>query len=509
MSTTHHQFQSRRYIIGICLILVVWALLLVNLTTVPPLWWDEGWTLTVARTWVERGHYGMLQLGELAPPGLNASFPVTASIALGFKLFGVGVWQGRFVLVLYTFATLGAAYVLSRQLYNHSVALLCVLLLVFCTPSLDLSSIWMGRQVLAETPMIFYLLLGYIFFYQSLQHTLWLPVAILCWGIGLLTKSQPTPFWLVSLVVPAIGLALRRQWRYALIISAGVAGTLLSMLLLRNGFQFLIQNHTLPPDNIQGLTSTVAFVLDPNIHLATILVVMFLGVIPIVGIGYTLFESYCQREILDPARIGRILLALFAGSWILWYAFLSIGWIRYLFPGYFVGLILSAGLLFKATNQLDLKETLRRAALLFKFPRLQNFGALWALFCIPYILITVILVVQLQAGIQEPAPVSQTAQWLNTHAASDARIESYESELLFLLDRPYHFPPDQLHVELVRRKTTGAPLHFIYTPLDYSPDYLVLGKFSRYWETYDPVLLVQSFRLIKTFEPYRIYARTE
>ncbi len=33
---------------------------LLRLVAVPPLWWDEGWTLTVARNWVESGHYGLL-----------------------------------------------------------------------------------------------------------------------------------------------------------------------------------------------------------------------------------------------------------------------------------------------------------------------------------------------------------------------------------------------------------------------------------------------------------------
>src|SRR5215203_4023431 len=68
----------------------------------PALWWDEGWTLSVARTWVERGHYGRLLDGQLAPPGLEASFTVTAPIALCFRLFGVGIWQGRLFGVLCT-----------------------------------------------------------------------------------------------------------------------------------------------------------------------------------------------------------------------------------------------------------------------------------------------------------------------------------------------------------------------------------------------------------------------
>src|ERR1041385_1891173 len=47
-------------------------LLTVSLDSVPPLWWDEGWTLSVARNWVETGRYQRLLAGHLVPHGLEA-----------------------------------------------------------------------------------------------------------------------------------------------------------------------------------------------------------------------------------------------------------------------------------------------------------------------------------------------------------------------------------------------------------------------------------------------------
>ena len=44
-------------------------------------WWDEGWRLSVAHNWVERGFYGRLLDGQLAAGGLQAAFPVS-----GFSL---------------------------------------------------------------------------------------------------------------------------------------------------------------------------------------------------------------------------------------------------------------------------------------------------------------------------------------------------------------------------------------------------------------------------------------
>ncbi len=46
--------------------------------SLPPLWFDEGWTVCVAKTWVEQGHYGCLLRGEPGDTLLAAHFPVVA-----------------------------------------------------------------------------------------------------------------------------------------------------------------------------------------------------------------------------------------------------------------------------------------------------------------------------------------------------------------------------------------------------------------------------------------------
>src|SRR5215510_8317731 len=80
---------------GVLLVLLVLLAASVKLESAPPLWWDEGWTLSVARNWVERGYYGRLLAGKPAPPGLEAAFPITAVVSFSFRLLGVGVYQAR------------------------------------------------------------------------------------------------------------------------------------------------------------------------------------------------------------------------------------------------------------------------------------------------------------------------------------------------------------------------------------------------------------------------------
>src|SRR2546422_8856901 len=139
--------------VGILLAVALLILGLINLDRTPPLYWDEGWTLSVARNWVERGHYGRLLAGQPAPPGLEAAISVTGPVALSFYLFGVGIWQGRLVGVLFMLATLGMTYYLARLLYDRSVAVGTLMALLLLSTHPPLHPLFMGRTVLAEMPM--------------------------------------------------------------------------------------------------------------------------------------------------------------------------------------------------------------------------------------------------------------------------------------------------------------------------------------------------------------------
>ena len=101
----------------------------------------------------------------------------------------------------------------------------------------------------------------------------------------------------------------------------------------------------------------------------------------------------------------------------------------------------------------------------------------------------------------------QVADFFNRQAPPDTRIETYESELHFLLDRPYHYPPDQVHVELNRRGLLHQDVQIDYNPLAADPDYLVVGQFARGNELYQPAIERGAFRRIQTIGSYTIYER--
>jgi hypothetical protein len=97
------------------------------------------------------------------------------------------------------------------------------------------------------------------------------------------------------------------------------------------------------------------------------------------------------------------------------------------------------------------------------------------------------------------------AAWLNARPPG-SRVETYESELHFLLNQPYTFPPDQLHVALGKRYLQVDPQARVeYDPLANDPDFLVIGRFGH--DLYIPVLATGQFRLVAREGIYRLYAR--
>src|SRR5512141_1139901 len=96
----------RKAVLPLALAILLFSLIY-RLEEIPPFGFDEGWAMSVARNWAELGSYVSLVDGRPIPPSmLNIGFPAVAPIALSFRLFGVGIWQGRLSSVLFTFGAL-------------------------------------------------------------------------------------------------------------------------------------------------------------------------------------------------------------------------------------------------------------------------------------------------------------------------------------------------------------------------------------------------------------------
>jgi 4-amino-4-deoxy-L-arabinose transferase-like glycosyltransferase len=502
------------------LILLALAFGLWRLDVAPPLFWDEGWTLMVARTWVEQGHYGRLLAGQPAAAGLSAAPPVVASVALSFRLLGVGIWQGRVVIVLYTLGTLLLLYDLARRLYNRRIATATLAVAVLMIALLDIHPLFVGRMVMAETPMLFFLLAGYACFLLTLQRSAWfMPLAVLCWGIGLYTKAQPQPFWIASLAIPLLILLLRRQWKAASLLGIGLIGSLEARRLLAQLWQSWLPREAQRGYAMPGLVRTVAIVSVGRVRLFALAVALIFGGPTLLGLGNAAWRSIRRRrEGTSSTATVRWALLILVGSWFTWYVLLSVSWTRYLFPATFLGSVFVAGLLHDLTDGFDLSSTIKHAGHALRHLRF-NRHAVRALLAVVLVSLMVPLTLRMLGSFyltDMNTSVQKVADFLNTRTAPNALIEAYSSELFFLLDRSYHYPPDEVSVQIVRRLFWGQDAPIEYDPLSADPDYLVVCRLYESWgnaplfttgAVYDAVLESGAFRLLRVIEPYEIYER--
>jgi hypothetical protein len=210
-----------------------------------------------------------------------------------------------------------------------------------------------------------------------------------------------------------------------------------------------------------------------------------------------------------PTDVVRLAIFVLAGSWFAWYELLSIGWPRYMFPPVFIGSIFVAAMLFDWTERFSLASTFSRAAEMLTNSRFnwRNLRAFAAVLLISMSLARTVAILYGAYVIRPDKSVLEVAQFLNTTTPPGALIETYESELFFYLKRPYHYPPDELVVNLIRKIQLGERVAIDYDPLTSDPDYLVIGPQNRFWDFYDPYLKTGAFRLLRSYSRYEIYER--
>ncbi len=488
--------------------------LFANLDRTPPPWWDEGWTLVVAKTWALHGYYARLLNGNLAPAGLSAQPPTTALVALAFRVFGIGLLQARLVVASITLLSLAVLYSLISRLFDRRMAL--ATLAVGCLMSMhpQANPITMGRQVLAEPLMLLLLVVGALLLYLALQRSLWFIVpALICWGAAAIVKAQVLPFWAVSLGVP-FGLALlKRQWRTAIILSVSLVGGYFVYRQLLVILGAWLWPRSIPETPVSGLIETIAFVPVWSNRVLAISNVLKFELPVLFGLaygGWVIVREWNRAKETENAKAVQLSLWSFAASWLGWYIlFANAGIPRYLYPPAFVGSIFIAVLFRDLTCGFDVRGTLNRAALVLGRRRVtaEGLGALGAILLTALAVPFTILILGWFFVIDTNTSAQQMAEYIDATARPGALVESYDSELFFFLEHPYHYPPDQTHVDLIRR-TLDPSVRIRYDPLAADPDYLVVGPFSSGWHLYDELLAGDGFRLVETKGEYDLYERT-
>lgn len=493
--------------------------LLFKLNDYPTVWWDEGWTLSAARNWIVHGHLGNYIDGQPVPPRIPLRFPVAVPVAISMKLFGIGIWQGRLPGVIFTIGTLLLYGYLISKMYTRKTGIAAQLIAVCLSPYM-FNPIISGRQIMAEMPMMFYLLGGYSLVWLALtRHKLWGIGAALLFGIAIHAKLQVPPFWIVSMGLAFLVAVKHRHWNLVRLLSWIAVGSIASAIIV-----FLIQNSLMPgsfadQELLKLLLNTSVLSLTWSIRERAIYIAAIFA-LPIL-LGYiwagrrilrTLFVRNVEvNEHLQTGEINKeIMRAAIWGlgaSWLVWYITMSSYWIRYLLPAYFIGIIFITAFVGEHTQDFNLGTIFPQTArLLFRGEvKKKNIIAL-----------TFILIFSVSLGLMLgtfrilfPATKWQpevAAQYIQENIPLSAKVETYESELLFLAPEfNYHLPPDLVSMELYRRADINLQYAIDYDPIKAKPDYLVVGPFAQTYGLYSDQLINEWFDPVTDIGGYQIY----
>lgn len=500
------------YALGVLYLIVV----VMYAVGVVPLSWDEGWNFCTARTWLELHHYGCLILGEATGPRLTTGYAATLSARLGFAWFGVSIPAGRSLFALQTFAAIICMFLLVRSIWGYRVAVATVAVLIFFPCDWRLHPLLFGPQAWGEGPMLLFIVLGYAALTRSLTSTcLWCPVASFFFACAMFTKLQSRPFIMIGLLAAGV-LAYSAPHRRAALhaVACGLLAWYLEPYISAVGYYSAPHAATIKREGwgMEGGAEVLGFVLAPHIRLAVLKFTVSQMWFLICGFVFMLVSHrLVLRRIEDPAKqVVAQSIGLLSGTWFLWFVCLAMSFPRYAAPAIFFGSPFVACWLAHLSHDFDWRATIGDYRNLFAFRgRLGKkciFAGLSTLLVVQILFSVYQTSLFLRSDLEVNQALHQTAEYLNSTTSHNAVVETYESQLLFLLRRKYHYPPDQVSLDNTAT-SQGRTKTIDYDPLRGNPDYIVTGPWNdAVFHVYDTVVRDGRLKKVRDFPPYSIYA---
>ena len=358
--------------------------------------------------------------------------------------------------------------------------------------------------------MIFYILAGYLslWSYFEKRSIVYMAASMVLWSAALISKNQTLPFWAVSMLAILFVASVRRDsfiLRSSLSIFVGTIIAWRLMLRIQHGLETNLLLYGAP---MQGLLEVTGWVPVWEIRLQALSFIAKAALPLLFGLVYTFFlEKAKWKSGGDPEPLFYLRLGYwsFICSWLLWFATLAMPWNRYLYPPVFLGSVFVAALVVRLTDGLRIQRVIDSTGTMLR--KLQvNFDGLAALFCI--VLISYMATIMLRNAIHTTPndDAEKVSQYLNQATPADASIETYDSELLLLVQRRFHYPPDQIQVELNKRAFLHQQVEIPYDPMQADPDYIVIGPYSNSWSLYNSTVLRQdTWKLIYELPSYKVY----
>jgi len=486
------------------LLISVLALCLYRLQVYPAPWFDEGLNGQAARNIALHGQYGLRSSEGLVAfhPAIQTGPTVLLLVALLFRLAGVGVLQARLVVVAYSVLAVMVFYWLVREICNRRTAFLASLLLVFGFDHEFTSFVVMGRQILGENPALAFFWLGTLLWFRAWRSRSRLALVWpgLLWGLAMLTKIQFViilagalfVFWLLDriwvkrlhtrqvLIPMVVGGLCVLAWYGVQALSLGFADFWRQSTALGSagGMHWL----HLAPQKVVGAISQL---------LGSSLILLGVpGMLYVLGSNGQNWQEgeYCQ-----------VFLVLFTAIWLGWYAFLSIGWMRYAFVPAAMSTIFTARLLGDVWDWARQRRPVLHRWLPLAPGQVAVGGVIVMLLVSGWVPLVKQIVQSPDSGLQE------LAQFLNGRVPTDAVIESWEWEVDLLTDHTYHHPPYEITNAFTEQVWYSTPVPTgIYDPMAARPAYLIVGSFARWTGIYSREFLERRCTLVGSFGEYTL-----
>ncbi len=323
------EFFKKNYpvIILACVFSFVIIFCLINLTTKPPLWFDEALNIEIAHNFLL-----FQKLNILVAPGVFAEYPymmstsgyaLTVPLAGFFKIFGFGLFQARFFMMLWLLIAIAAIYLVARSFFGNLTAIFAASLSATFAPFYS-----NGLTVMGEIPGFVFLLCGLFSLAKKENYLL----TGLFFGLAVATKPS-----IYLLLLPAFFI-------YVFILKRNIIGRLAKFVLGSIApillYAFIVIPHALSLirewlkafkyyQNPYGQSVSLWANVSKNFYKipfeSTLIYLIFL--IAMIFIAFW----YGKKYFSDPQKKMALISSLY-GFLIFLYFLRSPGWFRYLFP---------------------------------------------------------------------------------------------------------------------------------------------------------------------------------
>ncbi len=465
----------------------------VSLSFSSPIWWDEGWTILVAKNWASNGHYGRYYLGQPIGRGLEATFLLVSPIAFIFKYISLDINYVRAFQSLLTFLSLTLLFSALKNYLNFKSVAISILILFCCSVQPLLNPLFVSSQIISESLMLLFLLLGCVYvnsFINNYQVKNFL-MYIFLFTLVIISKPQPLPFLTTGFIVLSIVYILSNQYLRAALFF--ISPFLIWFLSYSANYIFSYFFIPVEPISIHGLTKVVAFdfsLIQLKNNLSIIFHEGLIATLSIAIVFYYLIRNV-QKKIIDKFLIFYFTLVF---TWFIWFVFFSIGWQRYFYPIFFLSTPFFAIFLLEHLYNIFVLKEYKKIIVSFLI--------------MPIVCISVINTFKLlrTSNIDEIISTKAVAEYINSISSKDSIIETYDPEVQFFLDRKYTYPSDQVHVHLNNNSFRYANEAIKYTSISNNPSYLVMSSFVQSWGLYDKDIKSNKYNLLNCLHQYCIYS---